>query len=133
MHYVAIVTVIALLQFQLYGYWVGAARARCGVAAPATSGHPEFERYFRVHANTLEQLVAFLPAMWIFAWLGSPQWAAALGLVFVIGRVIYFRAYIRDPKSRSLGFALTSVPGALLMIGILWKAIERIIAGQGQF
>jgi glutathione S-transferase len=129
MNYVAIVTVVALLQFQLYGYLVGGARKRHGVAAPATSGHPQFERYFRVHANTLEQLMVFLPSMWIFAWLASPEWAAGIGAVFVVGRVLYFRSYIREPKSRSLGFALTALPSLVLMIGILWVAIGRLVTG----
>jgi glutathione S-transferase len=129
MNHVAIVTVVALLEFQLFGYLVGGARKRFGVAAPATTGHPEFERYFRAHANTLEQLVIMLPTMWILAWLGQPQWAAGLGAVFVVGRAIYFRSYIREPKSRALGFALSALPGLIMMIGILWIAIGRIITG----
>ena len=127
MPYVAIVTVLALLQLIVFGVLVGRARTRLGVHAPATSGHPEFDRYFRVQMNTLEQLVLFLPAMWIFAYFVSPPWAAAAGAVFLIGRAIYAAAYIRDPKSRTLGFALTIIPTQVLMIGTLIWAVRALI------
>ena len=126
MHYVAIVTVLALAEYQLLGFLVGKARMRYGVAAPATSGNEQFERYFRAHQNTLEQLVIFIPSMWLFAHYFAPVWAAAIGLVFVIGRAVYFRSYVRDPKSRSLGFGLSALPTLVFMIGILWGAINAI-------
>lgn len=130
MHYVAIVTIIALLEFLWFGWLVGRARAKYGIAAPAVSGNEFFERQFRVHMNTLEQLIIFLPALWIFAYYMNPLLAAGLGAVFIIGRAIYAAAYVRDPKSRSLGFALTSLPMMFLMIGVLWGAIRAIVAGQ---
>jgi glutathione S-transferase len=88
MAWVLIVMVLALLQFYGFGIAVGRARVRHGVAAPATTGHPVFERYFRVQMNTLEQLVAFLPAIWLFAQFYDPRWAAALGAVYLTGRQI---------------------------------------------
>jgi glutathione S-transferase len=130
MPYVAIVTVLALAQFIVFGVLVGRARSRCGVQVPATSGHPEFERYFRVHMNTLEQLVLFLPALWIFAWFVSPPWAAVAGVVYLIGRVIYAVAYVREPKRRTLGFALTILPTQILMLGTLIWAVRALIVGQ---
>src|SRR5262245_40010489 len=110
MPYVAIVTVLALVQLIVFGVLVGRARSRCGVQAPATSGHPEFERYYRVQMNTVEQLVLFLPALWVFAHFVSPPWAAVAGVVYIVGRVIYAVSYVRDPNSRTLGFALTILP-----------------------
>ena len=89
MPYVAIVTVLALLEFLWFGVLVGRARAKYGVPAPAMSGNDMFDRHFRVQMNTLEQLVLFLPSLWIFARYVSPIWAAALGAVFIIGRAIY--------------------------------------------
>ena len=127
MPYVALVTVLALLEFQWFGLLVARARGQFGIKAPATTGNEIFERYFRVQMNTLEQLVLFLPSLWIFAHFVSPIWAAALGAVFVIGRAVYAASYIRDPKTRSLGFALTALPTLLMLIGIAVWAVRAIM------
>jgi hypothetical protein len=127
MPYVALVTVLALLEFQWFGWMVAKARGQFGIKAPATTGNEVFERYFRVQMNTLEQLVLFLPMLWMFAYFVSPIWAAALGAVFVIGRAIYAASYIRDPKSRALGFALTVLPTLLMLIGIVVWAVRAIV------
>ena len=127
MHYVAIVTVVALLQFFWFGWQVGVARGKYGIAAPATSGNEMFERVFRVHMNTLEQLVVFLPALWIFASFVSALWAAILGAVFIVGRAIYAVTYVKDPKKRSAGFALTALPELALLIGILVWAVMALV------
>lgn len=129
MPFVAIVTVLALLQFFYLSLQVGRARSRYGVAAPATSGNEIFERHFRVHMNTQEQLVMFLPSLWIFSAYISSLWAAALGVVFILGRAIYAISYVRDPKTRSLGFGLTILPTMAMMIGILVWAIRAILMG----
>lgn len=127
MPYVALVTVLALLEFQWFGWLVAKARGRFGINAPATTGNEVFDRYFRVQMNTQEQLVLFLPTLWIFASFVSPIWAAALGAVFVIGRAIYAASYIRDPKKRALGFALTALPTLLMLIGIAVWAVRAIV------
>lgn len=127
MPYVAIVTVLALLEFQCFGLMVTRARRKFGIKAPATTGNEVFERYFRVQMNTLEQLMLFLPSLWIFAYFVSPIWAAALGAVFVVGRAIYAASYIRDPRTRALGFALTALPTIAMLIGIAAWAVRAII------
>lgn len=127
MPYVAIVTALALLEFVWFGLLVGKARGKYGVAAPNTTGDEMFNRYYRVHMNTLEQLTVFLPSLWIFAWFVSPIWAAALGTIFVIGRAIYAATYIRDPKSRALGFAMSMLPTLAMVIGIVIWAIRAIV------
>ena len=127
MAWVLIVMVLALVQFLAFGIAVGRARARHGVAAPATTGHPVFERYFRVQMNTLEQLVVFLPATWLFAQFISPHWAAALGGIYLIGRQIYFVSYVKDPQSRSLGFGLTSLPIGIMLAGVLYAAVRMLL------
>lgn len=123
---VAIVIVIALLQYVVFGALVGRARGRYGVKAPATGGHEVFERYFRVHYNTLELLVAFVPAMWLFGTYVSPTWAALLGLVFVAGRILYLLGYVKDPAKRELGFGLSVLPIGVLLIGALWGAARQL-------
>jgi uncharacterized membrane protein YecN with MAPEG domain len=127
MHYVAIVTVVALLQFFWFGWQVGVARGKYNIAAPATSGNEMFERVFRVHMNTLEQLVVFLPALWIFASYVSSLWASILGAVFIVGRAIYSITYVKDPKKRSAGFALTALPELALLLGILIWAVMALV------
>jgi hypothetical protein len=131
MPYVAIVTVLALVEFMWFGALVGRARGKFGIPAPATTGNEVFERYFRVQMNTLEQLALFLPSLWIFASYVSPTWGAALGAIFLIGRAIYCSAYVRDPKGRSLGFALSVMPTLLMMLSIVIWAVRAIIVTAG--
>ena len=129
MPFVAIVTVLALLQCLWLGLRVAQARGRHGIPAPRTTGDEQFERHYRVHQNTNEQLLLFLPSLWIFAAYISPLWAAAFGVVYLIGRLVYVAAYLRDPKSRSLGFALSALPTLLMMIGIAIWAVRAIVLG----
>lgn len=119
MLWIELVTVLALLEFLTFGMLVGRARGLYGVAAPATSGHEIFERYYRVQMNTLEQLVAFIPALWLAARYWSPEWVALAGALFLVGRVIYLRSYVRDPASRGLGFALSFLPTVGLLLSVL--------------
>ena len=132
MPFVAIVTVLALLQFLWLGFQVARARARFGIRAPATSGNDVFERHFRVQMNTLEQLVMFLPTLWIFATYVSALWASALGVIFILGRAIYSVSYVRNPASRSLGFALTATPTLVMFVGIVIWAVRAILLGAVQ-
>lgn len=126
MAWVEIVTVAALLQYIAFSWTVGVARTRHGVSAPATSGHPVFERYFRVHQNTVEQLVAFLPALWLFALRVDPEWAAGLGFVYLGGRLLYFFSYTRDPKTRGLGFAMSALPTLVMLLWVLLAAVRSL-------
>lgn len=126
MAYVLLVIVLALLQFVFFGIAVGRARVKFGVHAPAVAGNEHFERYFRVHMNTLEQLIVFLPALWLFAQFVDPHWAAGLGGVYLVGRTLYFLSYVKDPKSRGLGFALTSLPALVMLVGVLVEALRML-------
>lgn len=117
MKYVALVATLALLEYVWFGFQVGRARQRYGVAAPATTGHPIFERYHRVHQNTLENLVIFLPGLWLFASYVSPTIAALLGVVFIAGRAVYARLYVADPPRRSVGVMMSFPIGLILLIG----------------
>jgi uncharacterized membrane protein YecN with MAPEG domain len=125
MSLVAIVAVLALIEYTAFMVLAGQARGRFGVAAPATTGHPVFERYFRVQQNTIEQLVVFLPALFLFARFASESWAVFFGLVFILGRALYARGYIADPARRGPGFLLTiSANTALLLGAIIGAAVE---------
>ena len=124
---VNVIIALALLQFFAFATAVGRAREKYHVAAPATTGNEVFERYFRVQMNTLELLVVFVPAIWMFGFYVSANIAAALGTIYLAGRVIYFFSYVKDPKKRSLGFGLSAGPVAALVIGALIGAAAGLI------
>jgi hypothetical protein len=117
MVWVSAVILLAVLQYVVTGMIVGRARIWYGVNAPACTGHPKFERWFRVHQNSLEMLIAFIPAMWLFGWWVSPTWAVGVGLFFIAGRIIYTFQYVVDPSSRRLGAGLSFVTILVLVIG----------------
>jgi uncharacterized membrane protein YecN with MAPEG domain len=127
MELVAIVAGLALLEYGVFLWLCGQARGRFGVAAPATAGHPVYERYFRVQMNTVEQLLLFLPGLAGFAWFVSETWAVGLGLVFVIGRALYARGYIEDPAKRGPGFLLTFLANLGLVGGAIVGAALRLL------
>ena len=124
---VQLVIGLALIEFLVFIAAVGRARVTYRVPAPATSGNEVFERYFRVQMNTLEQLIIFLPAIWIFAQYLSPIVAAALGVLFIIGRFVYFLSYVKDPTSRTTGMILSVVPNLVLLIGAILGAFRAAL------
>ena len=123
MELVAIVVMLALAEYVFFAMRAGQARGRYEVAAPATHGHPIFERHLRVQENTIEQLVVFLPAIYLFATYVSASIAALLGLVFIAGRGLYARAYVNDPAGRGPGFLLTFGSNVILLVGGLVGAL----------
>ena len=127
MEALAIVTSLALLQVVYFAFQVGSARQKHGVSAPTTTGHDEFERYNRVHQNTMEQLIVFLPSMWMFGYFIDPYWASGIGLVFVVSRLVYRHAYINDPKSRSGAFGIGFLTMAILLVGSVVGAIMSLM------
>jgi glutathione S-transferase len=126
MAYVDIVTALAVLQFIVFGFKVGGARGRYGVKAPAITGNEIFERHFRVQQNTLEQLIAFLPGLYLFAHYFNPLVAAALGVVYLLGRELYAFTYVKDPANRSVGYGLTFLPMVILVLGGLIGAVRAL-------
>ena len=126
MVWVDIVGLAAVVQLLVFGMLVGSARARYDIKAPATTGHPVFEAYFRVQANTIELLVAFLPALWLAGNYWSPRYAALTGVVYLIGRVVYLLGYVRDPKQRGLGFGLSFTPIVVLVVAALIGALRAL-------
>jgi glutathione S-transferase len=122
---VDVVIVLALLQYLAFGVLVGRGRGQYGVAAPAITGHEMFERLYRVHMNTLELLVVLVPALWMAARYWSPTWVAAAGAVYLVGRVVYWRAYVKEPASRTLGYALSFIPTVGLLLAALVGAARQ--------
>lgn len=124
MNWIALVSLLAVAQYLCFAFCVAMARGRYGVKAPATVGDERFERYYRVQMNTLELLAALLPTLWIAAQYWNPDVMAAIGAVYLVGRLLYFRAYVRDPGSREIGFILSLGPVALLLLaGLIGAAM----------
>jgi glutathione S-transferase len=108
---------LALLEYIVMAALVGRARAKHGVHAPAMTGHPEFERANRVHVNTLENLIIFVPAVWIFATYLSALYAAILGGLFVVARALYAVGYLQAAEKRSVGAGITGIVNTILVVG----------------
>jgi glutathione S-transferase len=126
-HELELVTLLALLQYSILGVMVGRARQRYGIEAPATTGNPDFERYFRVHENTLESLIVFLPAVWIFSLTVNYHIGVALGLLFIIARIVYARGYLTAAAKRSPGALATAAINTILVLGsFIWIVIKAL-------
>ena len=128
MSWVALIALLAVLQSLAFGLMVAYARGKYQVPAPAVSGNEIFERYFRVHYNTNEQLMLFLPALWLFGLYMSTRWAAILGAVYLLGRCIYAAGYISAPRKREAGFGLSFVPTVLLLVGAAIGVVRSLMA-----
>jgi glutathione S-transferase len=127
--WVSLVTIFALLVFIVVTINVGRARAKYGIKAPEMAGNPDFERVVRVQQNTLEQLSIFLPALWIFANFVNPIAAAALGAVWVIGRIIYAWGYYQAAEKRGPGFGISFLATIVLILGSLVGIVLSLIKG----
>lgn len=132
--YVTIVTLVSLLVYFWMVLRVGIARGKSGIDAPAMTGDPRLERAVRVQANTLEWLPVFLPSLWLCHLFWLPQdpagvIVAAIGVVWIIGRIVYALGYTADPAKRSMGFLIQLAATAVLLFGALGKAITVLIAG----
>jgi uncharacterized MAPEG superfamily protein len=122
----ALVTCLAIALFLVLSFLVGRARQKHGIEAPATLGHPDFERTLRVQMNTLEQLAAFLPSLWLFAFFVSPLWAAALGLAWLVARLVYVFVYLRNPAARGPAFILGMTMTGTLLLGAFIGALQAL-------
>lgn len=125
----ALVTLFAVLLMFATAFAVGRARGRYQIAAPATSGHPAFERAFRVQMNTLEAVVLFLPTLWLAAYYGFPLWAGLAGLVWLAGRIWYALAYLREAGKRGGGFVLGMAGWAATLVMALIGLGRALLAG----
>ena len=128
MPFTALVTVAAVVLTFVLSLRVGAMRQKHGVKAPATTGPPEFERANRVHQNTVEQLVLFLPLLWLALYVLGDAIAALIGAVWIVGRIVYANAYARDAAARQPGMVITTVSTAVLLLASLWGILQGFIA-----
>jgi glutathione S-transferase len=117
--YTAIVTLLAVAFYFFLATRVAVAHGKFGVRLPATAGNPDFERIFRVHINTLEWMPTFLVPLWLCAIYLNDIAAAALGLVWIGGRALYFVGYRKAVEKRLPGFFIQSTVCLLLFIGAI--------------
>jgi len=126
-HLTTIVTCLAVAFYFFTSMQVARARAAFGIKAPAITGHPDFERVFRVQMNTLEWMPIFLPSLWLFAIYINDAAAAALGTVWIIGRILYWNGYKEAANKRSMGFAVQATAAFALWLGVLGTIAWRMI------
>jgi len=128
MNNVYLLILLALVQYIYFTWQVGSARVKYGIEAPKITGNDTFERTFRVQQNTLEQLVIFIPGMLLFAHFVSPLWALLPGAFYLVGRQLYSRAYVADPKKRGTGATLSMLAPMVLvlgaLIGLVWQLVQ---------
>jgi glutathione S-transferase len=129
LHLPALTTLVAVLLYVMTLANVAFARAKYKIVAPAVSGNPDFERIFRVQMNTLEQLVAFLPALWLFALYVSPAWSSVIGTVWIVGRVFYAVAYAQAADKRGPGSVTGFAALVVLWVGALWGVVGALVRG----
>ena len=125
--FTALVTLLAVLFYFFTSARVSKARGTYGVKLPAISGHPDFERVFRVQMNTLEWLLIFLPSLWLFAIYVGDQVAAPIGLLWIVGRIVYMIGYMQATERRSPGFFIQALACAVLLFGALGAIAWRLV------
>jgi glutathione S-transferase len=118
------VSLLAIILSIVLALNVARNRARHGVQAPHTTGHPDFERALRIHANTAEQLAAFLAALWLCAIYLQPMVAAIVGFIWIVGRIVYAFGYAADPSKRIVGFSISMTALTVLVAGVLVGVIR---------
>ncbi len=117
MEWIALVTLLVAAEYFFLAVMVGKARSISGIGAPKIVGDERFERVFRVQQNTLEQLIIFFPSLWIFGYFVEPRIGASLGVLFLVGRIMYARGYVQHPDKRGPGFIMGSLATLALILG----------------
>jgi glutathione S-transferase len=123
MNYVHIVAALAIFQYFFFAIMVGRARVKYRINAPATTGHEMFDKAYRIQMNTLELLIGFLPALFMASVYWSNTYIALIGAVYIVGRFVYQKSYLVDPKKRALGFILSILPTFILLLASIVGAM----------
>lgn len=126
-HLTALVTLLAIAFYFFTCINVARMRDKTGVKVPAMSGHPDFERAFRIQMNTLEWMPIVLPSLWLFAIYISDAIAAGIGAVWIIGRIVYFIGYSQAAAKRRPGFLIQTVAAFALWAGALGAVAMRLV------
>jgi glutathione S-transferase len=125
-HLTALITLLAVMVYTFSGVRAGQARRATGIKAPATTGNPEFERAFRAQMNTLEWMPIFLPSLWLFAIYIGDAIAAGIGVVWIIGRILYIFSYAKAAEKRGPGFLIQALAALVLLIGAAGAVVMQL-------
>ena len=123
----ALITLLNVLLIALASYFVGRARGKHGIHAPATSGHPDFDRAFRAHMNTIEQTAMFLPTLWIATLYGDARIAAWLGYAWLLARLLFLFGYLSEARKRSIGFTIAALANLGLLAIAFWGLVPPLV------
>jgi len=125
----SLVTALALITYLAVTLNVSRARVKYQVKPPAVTGDSNFERVLRVQQNTLEQLILFLPSLWLFTVYVNPYWSAGIGAFWVVGRVLYAWGYYQAAEKRGPGFGISFLSVLVLLLGGLVGTVLTLIKG----
>ncbi|MEG3903256.1 MAPEG family protein [Microcoleus sp. B4-C5] len=123
----SLITVSALILYFVVTINVGRARLKYKVSPPQMTGNPDFERVVRVQQNTLEQMILFLPSLWLFSQFLSPIWGAGIGAVWIIGRILFAWGYYQAAEKRAAGFGISTLATLALLGGSLTGIIMSLL------
>ena len=124
--YPGILSSLSILVYYFTLFKAGTARVKYNIQAPSHDGPEEYVRKVRVHHNTLEHLVLFLPGLWLFSFAVDPVWASLIGILWPIGRIGYAFGYYKDANKRGLGLYISMPPIYIFIIGSLVGFILKI-------
>jgi len=122
-----LVSLAAVLVLLGMGINVGRVRHKTGIMAPAMTGDPKLERAIRIHYNTLEWMPVFLVSLWLFAVYWNDRVAAVLGLVWILGRLIYAQGYMAAPNKRAPGFLIQALATLALLFGAAGRLVYLLV------
>tara|TARA_B100001248_G_scaffold57208_2_gene38174 strand:+ start:2688 stop:3083 length:396 start_codon:yes stop_codon:yes gene_type:complete len=125
--YPGILSSIALLVYYFTLLRAGMARGKFDIKAPSHDGPEEYVRHVRVHHNTLEHLILFLPGLWLFSFAVDPIWATIIGILWPIGRIRYALSYYKDAEKRGPGLYLSMPPIYIYVLGSFIAFLYKII------
>jgi glutathione S-transferase len=127
--YTALVTLLAIAFYFFLATRVAVAHGKFNVKLPAMAGNLDFERVARAHVNMLEWMPTFLLPLWLCAVYLSDVAAAVLGVVWIVGRVLYWNGYREAVEKRLPGFFVQATACFLLFIGALAGVIMHWAGG----
>ena len=127
MDFINLVVLLALVEYIAFVMIVGATREKYGVLAPATTGHDDWERLYRIQVNTAEQLVLFIPSIYAFSHYVNELWAIVFGCIFLVGRIAYFFGYKKSAEKRMPGAIMTTLPSYIMVIGAIIGLARKLL------